>query len=176
MTAYVALLRAINVGGTGKIAMSDLKALCEAARFANVRTYIQSGNVVFASRLSEAKARAALAKALHAHFGKPMGVLIRTADEMAGVLKRNPFNTAPGNRVYVHFLPEAPAKTALAGIADPGFTGPDGEELNLSGRELFVHYPNGLGASKLKLPKLVAAGTARNMNTVAKLAQMAAED
>ncbi len=173
MAHYIALLRAINVGGTGKITMSDLRALCEDAKLADVRTYIQSGNVVFTSRLSEAKAKATLEKALHAHFGKAMGVLIRSDAEMADVLKRSPFKSAPGNRVYVHFLDTAPPAAAQKEIA--AIRSPTGEQLKLSGRELFVHYANGMGASKLKLPKVILAGTARNMNTVAKLAEMAAE-
>ena len=169
MPTHVALLRAINVGGTGKIAMTDLRALCEGAGFASVRTYIQSGNVVFTSRLTELKVKAALEKALHAHFGKALSALVRSGPEMADVLKRNPFKNAAGNRVYVHFLDAAPAKGALEVVE-----GPDGEELHLSGRELFVHYAGGMGTSKLKLPKFIAAGTARNMNTAAKLAEMAA--
>ena len=80
MNAYVALLRAVNVGGTGKLPMSDLKALCERAGFLGVRTYIASGNVVFESRMSEAQVKAALESALEEYAGKPVGVLVRTAD------------------------------------------------------------------------------------------------
>ena len=85
MTSYVALLRAVNVGGTGKLPMSDLKSMCEKAGFARVRTYIASGNVVFGSDLTEAGVKATLEAALAAYAGKPVGVLVRTAAEMAEV-------------------------------------------------------------------------------------------
>ena len=74
MTAFVALLRAVNVGGTGKLPMSELKAMCEALGFEGVRTYIASGNVVFASRKSEAAVKKALEARLEAYAGKPVGV------------------------------------------------------------------------------------------------------
>src|SRR5262245_38232826 len=80
---YVALLRAINVGGTGKLPMADLKAMCEEAGFAHVATYIASGNVVFESSAPEAKVKAALEKRLQGYAGKPVGVVVRTAAEMA---------------------------------------------------------------------------------------------
>src|SRR5437868_6737379 len=86
MAVYVALLRAVNVGGTGKLPMSDLKELCEKAGFRKVRTYIASGNVVFESRMTGARVKNALETALAAYAGKPVGVLTRTAAEMAEVL------------------------------------------------------------------------------------------
>src|SRR5258707_5424610 len=98
MTAFVALLRAVNVGGTGKLPMSDLKEMCEALGFEGVRTYIASGNVVFVSRKSEAAVKAALEARLKTYAGKPVGVLVRTAAEMQAVLKNNPFPKPPANR------------------------------------------------------------------------------
>ncbi len=169
MPSYVALLRAVNVGGTGKLPMTELRALCQEAGFAGVRTYIQSGNVVFASRLPEAKVKHALQAALQAHMGKPVGVMVRSAAEMAAVVQRNPFRAQPANRVVAVFLDAPAAKTALAQLVAP-----DGEQVRLSGREIFIYYPDGQGRSKLKLPA-AATGTARNLNTIAKLAQMAAE-
>lgn len=169
MTGFIALLRAVNVGGTGKLAMSDLKALCEDAGFESVKTYIQSGNVVFASKLGEAKIKAALEAALTDHMGKPAHVIVRSAREMEALLKANPFADQPGNQVLAHLLDKPPAKNALAGIE-----GPDGEEVVAKGREVFVFYPNGQGRSKLKLP-LAKESTSRNMNTLAKLAEMAGE-
>ena len=83
MNAFVALLRAVNVGGTGKLPMTELKAMCEAAGFQSVRTYIASGNVVFQSAKTEAQVKGALEAALAAYAGKPMGVLVRSAAEMA---------------------------------------------------------------------------------------------
>jgi uncharacterized protein (DUF1697 family) len=167
MTVFVALLRAVNVGGTGMLPMSDLKAVCDAAGFEGVRTYIASGNVVFASKKSAKRVKAALEKRLHEHLGKPVGVSVRTAVEMAEVLAGNPFPHAPGNRAVAIFLDEPPPADALEKI-----TGQQNEEVRLGTREIYVHYGDGMGKSKLKIPA-AKSGTARNMNTVAKLAEMA---
>jgi uncharacterized protein (DUF1697 family) len=167
VTAFIALLRAVNVGGTGKLPMSDLKALCEAAGFAKVQTYIASGNVVFEAAMTEAEVAAALDGKLTAYAGKPVGVLVRTAAEMAAVLAANPFPDASPNFTVAIFLDKAPPEDALDGVVAP-----DGEEVRLGKREIYVHYPNGQGRSKLKLPA-AKAGTARNINTVGTLAQMA---
>src|SRR5882757_10032696 len=104
MGAFVALLRAVNVGGTGKLPMSDLKNICEELGFGAVRTYIASGNVVFTSRKSAAAIKVALEKRLEAYAGKPLGVLVRTAAEMAQVLADNPFLSAQPNRTVAVFL------------------------------------------------------------------------
>ena len=169
MAGFVALLRAINVGGTGMLGMSDLRDLCEKAGFREVRTYIQSGNVVFTSSLAEAKVKAKLEKVLAAKLGKPAFVLLRSGVELEAVLEANPFPSAPPNRVIVLFLDEAPPKNALAKLA---IAGP--EEVVLRGREIFIHYPEGQGRSKLKI-SFAKEGTGRNLNTVAKLAAMASE-
>jgi uncharacterized protein (DUF1697 family) len=167
LTAYVALLRAVNVGGTGKLPMAELRAMCDEIGFAKVRTYIASGNVVFDSRDGEAKVKAKLEKALAAYAGKPVGVLVRTAAEMAAVLKANPFPKAAGNRTVAIFLDEAPPKDALKHV-----TGQAKEEVRLGKREIYVLYDEGMGHSKLKIPA-AKTGTARNMNTVATLAAWA---
>ena len=86
MAVFIALLRAVNVGGTGKLPMDDLKAMCKRAGFRAVRTYIASGNVVFESEQSESQVKAALEKKLSAYAGKPVGVLVRTSTELAEVL------------------------------------------------------------------------------------------
>jgi len=170
MASFVALLRAINVGGTGKMPMTDLKALCEELGFTSVRTYIASGNVVFASRKTEAAVKAALEKRLHAYAGKPVGVMVRSAAEMAQVSADNPFPKAAANRVMAVFLDEAPPKDALAAVR-----GHKNEEIKLGTREIYVRYDDeGMGTSKLVIPA-AKMGTARNMNTVAMLAKMAAE-
>src|SRR4051812_6603091 len=88
---YVALLRAVNVGGTGKLAMIELRALCEAIGFDAPRTYIQSGNVLFESALPEAKVKATLEKALAKKMGKAPTAIVRTAKELEATLKHNPF-------------------------------------------------------------------------------------
>jgi uncharacterized protein (DUF1697 family) len=167
MTAFVALLRAVNVGGTGKLPMTKLKAFCEEAGFQEVKTYIASGNVVFTSRLSEAKVKATLERRLHAYAGKTVDVLVRTADEMVGVLSANPFADQPGNRVVAIFIDEPPPRDAIERA-----TGRRDEVIALGTREIYVFYDDGMADSKLRIPA-AKTGTARNMNTVAKLAEMA---
>jgi uncharacterized protein (DUF1697 family) len=158
MAAFIALLRAVNVGGTGKLPMSELKAMCGELGFTSVRTYIASGNVVFASRKSEAAIKSSLEKRLAAYAGK-----------MAEVSAKNPFPKAAPNRTVAIFLDEAPPKDAIATAR-----GRKDEEIKLGKREIYVHYGEGMGQSKLVIPA-AKAGTARNMNTVATLAEMAAE-
>jgi len=167
MATFVALLRAVNVGGTGKLPMRDLVAMCEAAGLSGARTYIASGNVVFESRLDEAKIKAELEARLAAHAGKSLGVLMRSGAEMVAVLRANPFAGAPGNLTYAIFLDAPPPAETLAALS-----GRNGEELGLGKREIYVRYPAGMGASRLRIPA-AAAGTARNMNTVAALVKLA---
>jgi len=169
MTAFIALLRAVNVGGTGKLPMTELAAMCEAAGHRGVKTYIASGNVVFTSGKSEAAVKADLEKRLADYAGKPVGVVVRTAAEMAAVRDANPFPDGPGNRTVAIFLDAAPPADALEKAA-----GVQNEQMALGQREIYVLYDDGMGDSKLRIPA-AKAGTARNMNTVAKLAAMAAE-
>ena len=168
MTDYVALLRAVNVGGTGKLPMSKLKAMCEAVGFKEVRTWIASGNVLFSSRLGESAVKKKLEQQLHDCAGKPVGVLIRTAAEMARVLDDNPFPDAPGNRVVAIFLDESPPANALDNIKHQKL-----ERLACGTREIYVHYGDGIADSRLTIPA-AKAGTARNINTIAKLAELSA--
>lgn len=169
MPTYVALLRAVNVGGTSKLPMSELKALCVAEGFGQVQTYIASGNVVFSADRSEAKVKAALEGRMQAYAGKAVGVMVRTAREMADALKANPFPDAPRNWTVAFFLDDPPPADALDMIR-----GKTDEEIRLGKREIYVAYGSGIGRSKLKIPA-AANGTARNINTIAKLVQMAAE-
>jgi uncharacterized protein (DUF1697 family) len=169
MTAFVALLRAVNVGGTGKLLMSDLTRMCEVAGFISVRTYIASGNVVFASKAIEAGVKATLEASLAIYAGKPVGVLVRTAAEIAAILAQNPFPDRPRNRTVTIFLdspPPADKLSSISGLAD--------EEIRVGRREIYVHYGDGMAKSKLKIPA-ARLGTARNINTAAKLADLAAK-
>jgi uncharacterized protein (DUF1697 family) len=169
MPVFIALLRAINVGGTGKLPMSDLRSLCEKAGFRNVRTYIASGNVVAERDGSEAEAKAALEAELGAYAGKPVGVIVRTGAEMSKVVANNPFPDRAASQMVAIFLDLAPPLDVLNDVK-----GQANEELRLGAREIYVHYPDGIGRSKLRIPA-AGDGTARNMNTVAKLAAMAAQ-
>lgn len=166
MTVYVALLRAVNVAGTA-LQMTELKSICEGLGFTDVKTYIQSGNVLFRSDEPEAKVADRLDDALGRKFGKKPGVMVRSTEELQAIVENAPFPEAKPNFLLVHFLPEKAAKDALDKMV-----GPDGEEAVVAGREIYVHYPIGSGKSKLKLPAL-KPGTSRNLNTVRKLAEMA---
>jgi len=169
MGSFVALLRAVNVGGTGKLPMNELKAICETLGFTSVRTYIASGNVVFESRKSAGAIKRGLEKALAAYAGKAVGVMVRSAAEMAQVAADNPFPKLAPNRTMAIFLDGGPPKDTLAGVR-----GQQDEKIKLGQREIYVHYGEGMGKSKLVIPA-AKTGTARNLNTVAVLAKMAAE-
>ncbi|WP_105427869.1 DUF1697 domain-containing protein [Neorhizobium tomejilense] len=166
MTVYIALLRAVNVAGTA-LPMTELKAICETLGFTDVKTYIQSGNVLFRSDETEAKVGEKIDEALGRKFGKKPGVMVRSTREMEAIAERAPFPDAKPNFLLVHFLPEKASNDALDKMVAP-----DGEEAVVAGREIYVHYPVGSGKSKLKLPAL-KPGTSRNLNTVRKLAEMA---
>ena len=163
----MALLRAVNVGGTGKLPMTTLAQMCVTASFERVKTYIASGNVVFRSGGSEDEVRSALEDQLRTFAGKSVGVIVRTAVEVADTLARNPFLNSPGNRVMALFLDGALPVDPLDGV-----TGIKDEQVRLGKRELFVLYPDGMANTRLRIPS-EKRGTARNMNTIAKLAQMA---
>jgi uncharacterized protein (DUF1697 family) len=169
MTTFVALLRAVNVGGTGKLPMAELKAMCCEAGFTRVQTYIASGNAVFESNTPKSLVKSALEKRLMAYAGKPIGVILRTGSEMRAILEANPFAKAAPNHNYVFFLEERPPSDALDKVV-----GVNDEELRLGKREIYVCCPSGMGRSKLRIPA-AKSGTARNMNTVAALVDMASK-
>lgn len=177
MAIYIVLLRAINVGGTGKLPMREFKAACEAAGLTQVSTYIASGNVVFASKRSARAAKAVIADLLRERFGLTKNhTLIRTAHDLEKVIARNPFADAAvarPNLLMVNFLdglPQARAADALAAYDGP-------ERLHLSGDHLYIDYVEGVARSKLTpafLDKaLQVPATSRNWNTTSKLRDMA---
>jgi uncharacterized protein (DUF1697 family) len=167
MSRYVELLRAANVGGTGKLPMTDLKAICDEIGFSNVRTYIASGNVVFDDHRNSQDVKVVLESRLEAYAGRPVGVLVRTGQEMAAILASNPFMDKAPSRTVAIFLDEAPPYDALEHAS-----GLNGEHIQLGEREIYVYYGDGMATSKLKI-LAAKKGTARNMNTVAKLVEMA---
>ena len=170
MTIYVALLRAVNVGGTGMLPMKTLAAMCTELGFAHVKTYIQSGNVVFASKLPKEKACATLERALEKQMGKKVDVVLRDAAEMKAALARNPFPNEPPAKVAVVFCSRPVDKAACRKVLAPA-----GEKLVAEDQEFYVFYPDGMGQSKLKFPKMEGVATVRNINTVAKLVAMSDE-
>lgn len=166
MTVFIALLRAVNVGGTGKLPMAELVRIAAGLGFQEPRTYIASGNLVFEWDGTAEAVRSRLGNALAEYAGKEVGVMVRTAAELADVLQANPFPDRPANRTMVIFLDTAPPADTREGVV-----GPAGEEVRLGRREFYVHYPEGMGRSRLTIPG-AKHGTARNINTVAKLVQM----
>jgi uncharacterized protein (DUF1697 family) len=167
MPRYIALLRSVNVGGAGKLPMAELKAICFAAGFRRVETLIASGNVAFDSDASPIDIRSALAERLRAHAGKPVGVFLRDRGEIRAVLEQNPFAERAADRTVAIFLDGPPPRDALEHVRYRR-----DEESRLGAREIYVHYPSGQGRSRLIIPA-AEGGTARNMNTVARLVALA---
>jgi uncharacterized protein (DUF1697 family) len=167
MTACVALLRAVNVSGTGALPMETLRAMGEACGFANVRTWIASGNLLFETGASEGEIKVALEDKLLAHAGKPVEVFVRSHAELAAIVAANPFPDAHGSRHLVYFQ-DTPPGDLIARCRDI-----NGERLALGTRELHVDYGDGIRFTRLKIPGKTER-TARNMNTVRKLAQLLA--
>ena len=171
MTAYVALLRGVNLLGVSTLKMADLKAIAEELGLRSARTYIASGNLLFVSNRAEEKLREGLEKRLQDHMGRQVRVMLRTAAEMEAVVKANPFTDGPGNRVQAFFMNEAPPKDLLETVRNKA----NDERIAAGPREVFVAYgERGIGRSRIRIPA-AEAGTARNMNTVARLAELARE-
>jgi uncharacterized protein (DUF1697 family) len=163
---YIALLRGINVGGAGLLPMKDLADLCEGLGFKSVRTYIQSGNVLFDSKLAESKVKKLLEDTLEKRMGKRIHVVIRTQGELLRILERNPFPGEEPAKVGISFLDAAPPSGLLQKVIAPA-----GEQVQLGEREIYVYYPIGMGQTRLKMP-LDTSTTVRNVNTVTKLAAL----
>lgn len=169
MAAYVALLRAVNVSGTGKLPMAALRAACEAAGLERVSTYIASGNIVFSSPQTAAAVKTLIAGLLHERFGLTKNhVLVRTPEKLAQAIAANPFADAAATRpnlLMLTFLDGPAAEGAAQRLAD--HRGP--ERLHLDGEHLYIDYAEGVARSKLTPAFLDRAlqvpATARNWNT-----------
>lgn len=173
---HVALLRGINVGGKNKLPMKTLGAIFTAAGAESVRTYIQSGNVLFEApaRLS-VRIGPAVAAAIRSQFGYEIPVIIRTAAELAAVIAGNPFlKSADEAALHVGFLETTPTPAAEK-LLDPDRS--PGDSFRVIGREIFLHLPNGVARTKLTNAwfdsKLKTVSTFRNWRTVLKLADLA---
>ena len=176
LTTYIALFRGINVGGSNLIPMKQLKEVLEEHGCVDVQTYIQSGNVIFRSGMSDA---ARLAKRLTAAVSKSHGfeprVLVLTRDELASAAAGNPFREADENPKSLHlfFLAERPKKPDLKSLeALKAKT----ERFHLKGSIFYLHTPDGFGVSKLaqRAERLLGVdATARNWRTVTTLLDMA---
>jgi uncharacterized protein (DUF1697 family) len=170
MISYIALLKGVNVGGNRTVSMADLKAALTKLDYANVRTLLVSGNVVFDAEPTEtATLEEKLEKDLASSLGVTTDIMVRDPSEWAAILAANPFpDEAVGepSRLLVMVMktrPDHPKATAYLAAYD----GP--EKVEFVGREIFIFYPGGQGASKLNITKF-GIGTARNWNTMQKLA------
>jgi len=176
MPVLIAMLRAVNLAGRNKVKMEALRELCGSLKFRDARTHLQSGNVVFRAGGNAAGVALKLENAIEQSFGFRSSVIVRTPAELAAVISKNPFagRDVDPSRLLVYFLAGEPAAEACSRIPEIN-AGP--EELHLDARELFIHFPNGMGQTKLSLAKvermLETSGTGRNWNTVTKLLEIA---
>jgi uncharacterized protein (DUF1697 family) len=175
MPAFVALLRAVNLGPHNKISMADLKAVAEGAGLSEARTLLQSGNLVFQAK---AQSSAALEKLLEGALAKKLGlktpVVVRSAAEWRAALEANPFpKEAKSDPSHLLVMP-LKAKVEKAVVAELVKAIVGREQVKLGGQVLYLVYPDGIGESKLTAAliekKLGVAGTARNWNTAQKIA------
>ncbi|HEV2678213.1 MAG TPA: DUF1697 domain-containing protein [Aliidongia sp.] len=177
MTYHVALLGSVNVGGNSRVAMADLRDLARDLGLNEPQTLLQSGNLVFQTK---EPAGAALEKRLEAaaaqRLGLTIGFFVRSAEEWAEIIARNPFAQEAADdpsHLLVQFLKTAPAASAVTAL-QAAITGP--ERVRASGAEAYVVYPDGIGRSKLTGPKIEAKlgpATGRNWNTILKLGALA---
>jgi len=174
MTPMIAMLRAVNVGGTAIIKMERLRKVCEEMGLERVRTYIQSGNIVFRSPYRDTRKR--LEAAIVQEFGVKTEVILRTVEEMRGAIENSPFGEVDPKKLLVTFLVDEPTAEAVAAVMAIE-VGP--EEVHIIGREMFIYFPDGMGKSKLPIVKfgrlLKTPGTGRNWNTVQTLMRMVEE-
>ncbi|MEO7635193.1 MAG: DUF1697 domain-containing protein [Sphingomicrobium sp.] len=168
MTAYAAMLRAVNLGGGTTLPMAQLKAIGEACGFSNVATFIASGNLLFDCDLDAGQVTVSVESGVAHYFGRHVPVYVRTGAEMAAVAAANPFADRPPNRVVAHFMAEPPSPAMIDAA-----TGLKDERLALGAREIYIAYGDDMGHSKLRLPAF-RDGTARNMNSVAKMSALLA--
>jgi uncharacterized protein (DUF1697 family) len=175
---HIVLLRGINLPRHKRISMPELRGALEAAGFRDVETYVQSGNVVLSSRAAPKTLARKVERAIEDAFGLDVDVVVRTRDELADVVARDPFGKAASDpkRFQVTFLAERPDADVLAKLEA---SAAGGERLVASGRELYTWHPNGVGRSRLAAllagSRLGVTATARNWTTVTTLLALADE-
>src|SRR5579872_3098385 len=170
MPTYVAMLRGINVSGHKTVKMERLRSSFASLGFSNVKTYVQSGNVIFeAANDSVASLSGKIERKILRDFGFSVPVFLRTVREIGEIIKRNPFlkiSNIDHSKLHVTFLSDAPPKTA-AGQLQPLATEP--EQLRVIGREIYLYCPDGYGKTRLSNAaiegKLSVGATTRNWTT-----------
>jgi uncharacterized protein (DUF1697 family) len=179
MPVLISMLRGVNIVGRNKIKMDELRALYESLKFESPRTYVQSGNVIFRTKVKNSPALAKkIQNAIESTFGFRPDVMLRTPDELRSAIAGCPFigRGLEPSKLLVTFLAGEPGPGAHETLASlKGYP----EEVHLKGRELYIHFPNGVGQSKLpwsKVEKLTqTTGTARNWNSVMQMLAIAEE-
>ena len=177
MPTYVVLLRGINLGSNRRVGMADLRELLEGLGYDDVRTHLQSGNVVLRTTGSAAAVKKKVEAALATYCGFDVDVVVRTKAQLDKVIAANPFTgkATDNARYLVVFLEKAPPAAWRRSIG-AGDHGPD--EVAVHGKEIYLWLPTGVQNSKLARKatgKDVGAATARNWNVVTKLAELAAD-
>ena len=178
MPVYISLLRGINIGAHKRMKMEKLRASCQALRFEQIASYIQSGNLVFnAGKLSPDAVSKKIERQIEADFGFHADVITRTADELKKIIRTNPLLKEPGvdaSKLHVVFLSRTPSTESLNKLESLTLT-PD--RVRVSGKEIYFYFPNGVSGGSLwkhNLDRVIrVTGTMRNWNTVNKLTEMA---
>jgi uncharacterized protein (DUF1697 family) len=178
MTVYVSMLRAVNVGGNSRIKMDALRLVYESLGLADVRTLLQSGNVLFRSNLTDRRQLATrIVQEIERQLDLKVGVILRTLAEVASIVDRGPVLSARADKskLLVMFLESVPNAAAQAALLKWHKTKEMNEMVEMRGPEVYLYYPDGIGRSKLTSAviegKLDTAGTARNWNTLTKLVE-----
>jgi uncharacterized protein (DUF1697 family) len=170
----VALLRGINLGSRNRMAMADLRELVEELGGEDVRTYLQSGNVVFRSRGKPAELEATLARGIKRALGLDVSVLVRTKRQLQKIVADNPFAKSDAKTLHVTLLAAKPKAPAARKLRDGSF---EPDDVELSAREVYLHCPNGYGRTKLSNTflekRLGVRATTRNWKTITSLAELA---
>jgi uncharacterized protein (DUF1697 family) len=170
---YVAFLRGINLGPTNKISMPELRAMAEDLGYTDVATYINSGNLIFTSSKKAAALEREISAGIGKRFGTKTDVAVRTPAQLRKILDANPYPDGSPSQVAVAFLTKAApagAKEKVAAIAT------EAEPFTFAGSEVYVHYSNGMGRSKLaeNFSSIIGvSSTVRNVNTVTKVLDLA---
>lgn len=181
MTIYIALLRGINVGGKNIIKMADLKRVFEVMGLSEVKTYIQSGNVLFKSNAEEEPLRKKIEHEIEVAFGFSISVVLRTAAELEWIIRNCPFSeeaiseaksSSEGESLYVSLLIYSPSEEKIERMNNYRS---ENDDYRIEGREVFLLFRHSIGKSKLanNLHKLDVPATVRNWNTINKLSVLA---
>jgi uncharacterized protein (DUF1697 family) len=178
MTNYAALLRGVNVGAKNSLPMAELRAILTTIGCTDVRTYVQSGNAVFGTKLGEVQVQRAIEEALERYMGRPIATTLRTHQQMKAIVDSKPFAKVASNPAHlcVTFLSNAPTRSEVAPLYDEDF---EPELFKIAGKEIYTWHPSGQGRSRLAAAlgklRLRGAVTTRNWNTVQKLLEMLGE-